>query len=144
MSTLAQPERDLAVLLSNMKPRLESGAFLFLPFPNGTPVPTLSVLPTAVMQEREGTTLVIRTTEADADKIKYDPSSTFARITLDVHSALDAVGLTAAVSTALAKEGISCNVIAAYWHDHLYVSYKRREDAVRILERVSEEAKAER
>jgi hypothetical protein len=56
-----------------------------------------------------------------------------AMITLQVHSALDAVGLTAAVSSALADAGIACNVVAGYHHDHLFVPYERGEEAVAIL-----------
>jgi hypothetical protein len=51
-----------------------------------------------------------------------------------VHSSLSAVGLTAALSTALAEAGISANIVAALRHDHLFVPWNRREDALRCLE----------
>ena len=54
-------------------------------------------------------------------------------ITLTIHSALNAVGLTAAVSTALTKHNISCNVVAAYYHDHIFVSIKDTEKAMEVL-----------
>ncbi len=61
----------------------------------------------------------------------------FAKITLTVHSDLNAVGLTVAVSAALAKEKISTNVVAAYYHDHVFVPYERRQDAMKALMRLS-------
>ena len=61
-------------------------------------------------------------------------------ITLTVQSDLNAVGLTAVVSTALAKAGISCNVIAAVHHDHLFVPVDRADDAMRVLRGLSDHA----
>jgi len=56
---------------------------------------------------------------------------------LTVHSSLDAVGLTAAFSTALAQAGIGCNVLAGRYHDHILVPHNRREDAVAALRALS-------
>ena len=63
-----------------------------------------------------------------------EQSRGWARITLRVQSALQAVGLTAAVSTALAAEGISANVVAAYRHDHVFVPWDRRHGALAALQ----------
>ncbi|KEO89055.1 hypothetical protein EH31_13525 [Erythrobacter longus] len=87
----------------------------------------------AVIREAEGATLVVK-----ADRAKE--AASFARITLQVHSALDGVGLSAAVSTALAEAGIACNVIAAFHHDHLFVPWGCREEAMAILKGLSEKA----
>jgi hypothetical protein len=54
-------------------------------------------------------------------------------LTLTVHSALDGVGLTAAVASALADEGIPCNMVAAFHHDHVFVPEERAEEALAIL-----------
>jgi hypothetical protein len=62
-------------------------------------------------------------------------------ITLSVYSDLHAVGLTAAVAAALASEGISCNVVAALRHDHLFVPVDRADDALTVLERLQAEAR---
>jgi hypothetical protein len=61
----------------------------------------------------------------------------FARITLMVHSALEGVGLTAAVAAALAEVGIACNVVAAFHHDHLLVPWDRRDEALVLLQRLA-------
>ncbi|CCA53561.1 hypothetical protein SVEN_0274 [Streptomyces venezuelae ATCC 10712] len=60
-----------------------------------------------------------------------------ARITLRVHSALDAVGLTAAVAGALAEAGLSCNVVAGFHHDHLFVEHARAQEALAVLDRLA-------
>ena len=66
--------------------------------------------------------------------IRAHPNGEWARISLEVHSSLSAVGLTAALSSALADAGISANIIAALRHDHLFVPWDRREEALRCLE----------
>lgn len=90
----------------------------------------------ASVVEPEGLSLVI--TQADADRVglKYDYIAGW--ITLQVHSALAAVGLTAAVSAALAEENISCNVVAGYHHDHLLVPIDRLDDAISVLDTLAD------
>jgi|SRR5664280_1239940 Uncharacterized protein conserved in bacteria len=90
----------------------------------------------AKVTEAEGTTAIIST--ADALKLGLEPEFVAAWLTLDVNSALDAVGLTAAVSSALAAHGIPCNVLAGYHHDHLLVPIERAELAIAILDALSE------
>ena len=67
-------------------------------------------------------------------------------ITLTVHSDLQAVGLTAAVAEVLTKASISCNVVAAAFHDHIFVPADRAADALAelagIQARASREARA--
>jgi len=87
--------------------------------------------PEATIREVEGLTAVVRRERADALGVSYDYLAAW--ITLRVHSALDAVGLTAAVSAALAGAGISCNVIAGYHHDHLLVPVDQAADALEAL-----------
>nr|WP_297760662.1 ACT domain-containing protein [uncultured Muriicola sp.] len=60
-------------------------------------------------------------------------------MTLTVHSSLEAVGLTAAFSSALSEQGISCNVVAAFFHDHIFVDKKDAEKAMEILNKFSQE-----
>jgi hypothetical protein len=73
-----------------------------------------------------------------ADRLKFDYSFIFSWITLIVHSSLEAVGLTAAFSKALSDNGISCNVVAGYFHDHIFVAQKETENAMNILSSFSE------
>jgi len=79
----------------------------------------------ALIREVEGITLV-------------RPGEGWARITLDIHSSLEAVGLTARVSAALAERGISANIIAALNHDHVFVPWDRRDEALAALRRLAQ------
>ncbi|WP_329034518.1 ACT domain-containing protein [Streptomyces sp. NBC_00178] len=130
-------ERDLRTLLRSMRPELQSGRYVFTSVAGGE-VPA-GVTPVATVSEQEGLTLVVPEAQADAAGLEHH--FTAGRITLRVHSALDAVGLTAAVSLALTDAGISCNVVAGYHHDHLFVPYERAAEAVRVLEALAAESR---
>jgi uncharacterized protein len=119
--------QDLETLLGSMEPELVAGEFVFVSVPE--PVPDLPAV--AMVQEPEGITYVVTRHEADARGMEYDFVAAW--ITLRVHSALDAVGLTAAVSTALAQAGISCNVLAGRFHDHLLVPADATQHAIDTL-----------
>lgn len=123
-------ERDLRKLLSGMRPDLHPGAYVFVTLPGGEQPDGVS--PVVTVTEAEGLTLVLRREEADAAGLPY--TFTAGWITLRVHSALEAVGLTAAVATALAEAGLSCNVVAGFHHDHLFVPFDRASVAVAVLE----------
>lgn len=66
--------------------------------------------------------------------IRVRPGGEWARISLGVHSSLDAVGLTSVFSGALSDAGISSNIVAALYHDHIFVQWDRREEALRVLQ----------
>lgn len=120
-------ERDLQKLLTGMGPQLRPDRFVFTVVaqqPQG-------VRPFATVAEDEGLTMVLTQDEADQHGLEYDYVA--AMITLRVHSALDAVGLTAAVATRLASAGISCNVVAGWHHDHLFVPFDAGHQAVTLL-----------
>ncbi|MFE4694613.1 ACT domain-containing protein [Streptomyces sp. NPDC056749] len=129
-------ERDLRVLLHGMRPELRPGRYVYTTLAAGE-VPT-GVTPVVTVSEQEGLTLVIAEAQAVAAGLPYDFVACW--ITLRVHSALDAVGLTAAVSLALTDAGISCNVVAGYHHDHLFVPHARATEAVRVLEALAAES----
>ena len=120
-------ETDLAVLLASMSPELHHGSYVFV-VDEGRGGRQDAVV---VVAEAEGTTLVLPRERADELGLTYVFVASW--ITLRVHSALDAVGLTAAFAAALTDEGISANVVAGYFHDHLFVAEDRRDDAMRAL-----------
>jgi len=119
-------ETDLARLLASIRPTVRPGEFVFIPL---TSIPDVPCLATIV--EDEAVTCVVTRATADEQGWPYDFVAGW--LTLEVHSALAAVGLTAAVTTALADAGISCNVIAGYFHDHLLVPADRMNDALAAL-----------
>ena len=85
----------------------------------------------ATIVEDEGTTTVLSVT--DAERLGVRPEFVAAWLTVEVHSALDAVGLTAALATALATGNIACNVLAGYHHDHLLVPIGEADRAIAVL-----------
>lgn len=109
-------ERDLPTLLRTLSPELRPGRFVFTT--TTSPLPP-EATPVVTVREEEALTLVLGQDQADHLGLAYDHVAAW--ITLRVHSALDAVGLTAAVATRLAEAGIACNVVAGYHHDHLFV-----------------------
>lgn len=122
---------DLARLLATTDAVRRPGRFVFATvsrLPEG-------VTPLATVQEREGLSIVLE--QADADRLGLAHDYVAGWITLQVHSALGAVGLTAAVSTALAAAGISCNVVAGNHHDHLLVPVDRTDEALAVLRRLA-------
>jgi uncharacterized protein len=122
-------ETDLAKLLQNMKPERNPGEYVFCVL--DTYEQAASLTPVCMFEEKEGVTAILPKEQADALSLNY--SVVCAWITLTVHSSLEAVGLTAAVSRALAEENVSCNVVAAYYHDHLFVPVEDGGRAVEAL-----------
>eukprot|EP00747_Dinoflagellata_sp_TGD_P166294 gnl/TRDRNA2_/TRDRNA2_188874_c0_seq1.p1 gnl/TRDRNA2_/TRDRNA2_188874_c0~~gnl/TRDRNA2_/TRDRNA2_188874_c0_seq1.p1 ORF type:complete len:147 (+),score=31.64 gnl/TRDRNA2_/TRDRNA2_188874_c0_seq1:73-513(+) len=135
----AKGETDLAKILSSMEPVLEPNVYVFLSLPDaksmGDPA-LLELEPISTMKEKEGWSAIV--TEAKALEKGHPPSEEPMRlISLTVHSALSMCGLTASISRKLADEGISCNVVAGCYHDHLFVDAKRAEDAMAALRSLS-------
>lgn len=126
-------ETDLARLLHSMTPQLNPGEYVFCCVPADHDCSALQ--PIACMREREGLSLVLTREAADAHGLRYDYVAAW--ITLEVHSSLAAVGLTASFSAALAQAGISCNVVAGFHHDHLFVPSERAERPLSTLRALS-------
>lgn len=132
-------ETDLHRLVSTMSPLLGDSGWVFCVLPETISVTALSPAPKCTFHEAEGLTVVISPAQADRYGLAY--TGVFRCITLSVHSSLHAVGLTAAVSSALASAGISANVIAAYYHDHVFVQEQDAERAIRVLNELSDRHK---
>jgi uncharacterized protein len=128
-------ETELNILLKTMSPVLNAGDYVFCTVGNIHNIPQDKIL--GSFREAEGFTVVLEKSVADQLALSYSYVSAW--ITLTVHSGLEAIGLTAAFSNALAKEGISCNVVAAYYHDHIFVDKKHADKAIKALNKLSSE-----
>lgn len=124
-------ERDLDALLAGLTPLRRGGEFVFV----SVAAAPAGVSPVVTVAEDEGLTLVLRREEADALGLGYEFVA--AMITMQVNSDLAAVGLTAAISTALGKTGIACNVVAGFHHDHLFVPVAEADRAIAVLRGLS-------
>lgn len=125
-------EHDLTALLIGLRPVLNPGRYVYCTLPARVPP---GLRPVVTVAEPEGVTVVVPQEEADELGLRYEYVAAW--ITLQIHSALEAVGLTAAVAVELAGHGISCNVAAGFHHDHLFVPAADAERAVRALEGLS-------
>ena len=124
---------EIDVLLKEMKPVLDRTDYVFSTkdcFQINEEITALN--PIATFLESEGMTVVLSEVKAKRHKLHYD--TVFNKITLEVHSSLEAVGLTAAISTALASHNISANVIAGYYHDHIFIPKDNADLALETLE----------
>lgn len=112
---------DLQQMLDSLTVRRRVGEFVFVLVP--TVQRAVELRPEAVIREDEGVTAVIERSTADQAGLAYDYVAAW--LTLEVHSSLEAVGLTAAFSAVLGSAGISCNVLAGLHHDHLLVQHQK-------------------
>ena len=126
-------ETNLSVLLKTLKPTLHKGDYVFCVIPTLQGIAFTEII--ASFQEAEGLTVIIPKELADRLKLPYPFIAAW--ITLTVHSSLEAVGLTAVFSQALSQAGISCNVMAAYYHDHIFVNQSDAQRAMAVLEKLS-------
>ncbi|MEL6451671.1 MAG: ACT domain-containing protein [Pseudomonadota bacterium] len=120
------PVTETTAMIAGMTPTLQPGRWIYCTTTEAQPVPADAF---AMMREAEGTTLILPADTAAAHGFATDLA--MRRVTLNVYSDLEGVGLTAAVAAALTEAGISCNVVAAYHHDHVFVP---EADAARAME----------
>lgn len=126
--------RETASMIAGMSPDLQPGTFVFATLDTACPEAI------ATIREAEGLSVILPLDTARAKGLPTDLPMRM--ITLRVHSALDGVGLTAAVATALAEAGIPCNMVAGHHHDHAFVPAGRAEEAVTVLRRRAGQARA--
>jgi hypothetical protein len=132
---MSNPISDLALLLRTMEPVLHEGVYVYSAVPSDTDLSSIPVV--ATFREVEGTTVP---SEAEALNANLPVLFRAAWITLRVHSDLQAVGLTAAFSRALSEAGISCNVVAAAYHDHIFVPIERAAESIERLKALQQAA----
>ena len=126
-------ETDLGTLLRSMSARLAPGTYVFATLPKGRVPPGLS--PRMIFEEAEGTTLILRREEAEAQGLAAEFPCRM--ITLEVHSSLAAVGFIARIATELARAGMGVNPVSGFFHDHLFVPEDRAEEALAVLRRLA-------
>lgn len=120
-------ETNLDVLLGGMSARLQDGVYVFATVntvPDG-------LTPRMVFEEPEGTTLILTREQAQTHGIEGEFPCRM--ITLEVHSALEAVGFLARITTALAQHDMGVNPVSGFYHDHLFVPEDRAEEAMQVL-----------
>lgn len=123
-------------LLAQLEPvrQVKTYAYCILQIDQTVPASTIGWF-----REAEGMTIILPVNDAIGQGLQIVFQAAW--ITLTVHSALEAVGLTAAVSTALAQAGISCNMVAAVHHDHLFVPINQAEQAMEVLKQLQQSAR---
>lgn len=126
-------EKDLKTLLKSLKPILHNGEYVFCTLPDLSKISSEEIV--CLFRESEGITVII--TKELANKYELQYSYVARWITLQVHSSLSAVGLTATFAKALMDENISCNVVAAFYHDHIFIDCKDSEKAMEVLSKLN-------
>lgn len=126
-------EKNLHTLLSTMMAVLDETRYVFVSLKE-TPPPDWWT-PLMVFNEMQGTTCIVPQEQAEAAQIPYEYPCR--RITLQIHSSLEAVGFMARIATQLAEEGISVNPVSAFYHDHLFVPEGAESAALQVLEKLA-------
>ena len=129
---------DLQQLLAGMEPELHDGEFVFCTVASGNIADLARLDPLGMFREAEGLTLILRREAAEQEGLAG--AAPMRMITLTVHSSLEAVGLTAAFSARLAREGIGANVVAAFHHDHIFVPAADADKALAALKDLQRES----
>ncbi|NDV92434.1 ACT domain-containing protein [Alteromonas sp. 345S023] len=128
-------ETNLAVLLKNLMPVKKPGEYVFVSVAPSRVTAELMMSALATFKEKEGISLILEVGAAKEFELTYE--GTYSCITCEVHSSLDAVGMTAAMTAALTHTHISANVVAGFYHDHIFVPTTKADQAVMVLSSLS-------
>ena len=123
--------KNINRLLKGISPVLQKGEFVYCTFAANAYGDYKDLKPIASLLEKEGLTLVMPRQNADEHRLSY--SGVFKMISLQIHSSLEAVGLSAAVTAALSQKGIPANVMAGFYHDHIFVPIEKANEAMAAL-----------
>ncbi|SEK91115.1 hypothetical protein SAMN04487910_1452 [Aquimarina amphilecti] len=127
-------EKNLTTLIQKMSPELHDGEYVFTTVKTTDLIDRKDII--CEFKEPEGITLILKREKADNLNLEYEFIASW--ITLKIHSSLDAVGLTAIFSSELAANEISCNVVAGYYHDHIFVNTEYSEKTIKVLKKLSQ------
>ena len=136
--TMPEPVRQTRQMLALINPLLDADEVVFCTTADEALAARAWPLALGSFREAEGVSLILPRAEAEA--LGFPVALPMRRIELTVNSALDGVGLTAAVASALAAEGVPCNVVAAFHHDHVFVPAAKAEMALAVLKALQDEA----
>lgn len=128
-------ETDLGRILETMQVRRREGIYVFATIPAGRPLPDLPL--SAMISEVEGTTIVLNRDIAVGAGVEHEFEAAW--LTIELHTSLQAVGVTASVATALAMKSIPVNVLAGFHHDHLLVPHDRVDEAVAAIDLIRQQ-----
>ncbi|MGO9421844.1 ACT domain-containing protein [Roseiarcus sp.] len=137
-SEAPEPVREAHAMVAGMRPVLDAGEVVFCTTADGALARKAQAHALGSFREAEGVSLILPSAAAEA--LGFPVDLPMRRIELSVNSALDGVGLTAAVASALAGERIPCNIVAAFHHDHVFVPAGLAERALTILEALQADA----
>lgn len=126
--------RNINELIKGMTPKRNKGQYVFCFLEDEHLVERKDTI--LEFKEAEGTTAILERKTADTLGLSYEYVAAW--ITLEIHSSLEAVGFTAMFSTALAQNNISCNVVAGYHHDHIFVALNDADNAINVLTEMTE------
>ena len=141
MNSGTKPVKGTRKMIANMTPVLQPGTFVFCSILHRDHSAEAVASARGMFAEDEGLSLILPKTEADRQGLAYEIP--MKQITLMVFSSVSGVGLSAAVTTELAREKIPANVVAATQHDHIFVPSSQADRALEVLRALQARAREE-
>jgi hypothetical protein len=128
-------QTNLSTVLSSLQISCDDVQYGFATVKDGLSLPKEII---GTFHEAEGETVIASVEELNHNRIPHE--GPYAKLTIEVHTSLALVGLTAVLATKLAEAGISANVVAAFYHDHIFVQFNAREKAIEVLNQLKEKS----